>query len=79
MPAPADVASLLELVRPLAEGADVEADTPLLSTGILDSFAIGELLDAVRAEYGVDLPVEEVGVDNADTPEQLLELLRARG
>jgi acyl carrier protein len=79
MPAPADVETLLVLIRPLAQDGAIDPDTPLLSTGILDSFALAELLDVLAAEFEIELPVEEVGVDNADTADQLLALLRGRG
>lgn len=72
-----DLPELVSLIGPLADGERFDAETPLLSTGILDSFAIQELLVVVEERYGASIPVEELGVDNADTPAQLADLIQA--
>jgi acyl carrier protein len=72
-----DLPELVSLMIRLADGERFDADTPLLSTGILDSFAVQELLVMVEEHYGASIPVEELGVDNADTPAQLADLIQA--
>ena len=44
----------------------------MLSSGVIDSFHLAELLVSIEEEYGVVIPVSEIGVDNFDTPEQML-------
>jgi acyl carrier protein len=73
---------VVELVRSLVRPASgpIDTDTPLLSTGIIDSFAVAELLEAFATELGIEVPIEELGVDNADTPLAMAALLnRHRG
>lgn len=55
------------------------ADTPLLSSGLIDSLSMEELAASLEQEFGVSLDVSDLGFDNADTPEQLLTLVRGRG
>jgi acyl carrier protein len=76
------IGDVVELVQSIAENSGspltVEADTTLLSSGLIDSLAIVELQGALEASFGITLPLEELGFDNADTPEQLLTLVKSR-
>lgn len=51
---------------------EVGPDTPLLSTGIVDSFDVTALLGAIEDRYEVVIDPEEVDVDTFDTPIQML-------
>jgi serine O-acetyltransferase len=51
---------------------DVGPDTPLLSSGIVDSFDVTALLGAIEDRYEVVIDPEEVDVDTFDTPIQML-------
>lgn len=67
---------LLELLRGrVRRDSPFDQRTPLLSSGLVDSFHLAELIAAIEAEYGVRIPESEIGVDNFDTPEQMLELV----
>ena len=54
------------------------ADTPILSTGIVDSLSLAELIDAVASTCNVKIDVTEIGIDNADTPRQLAEFVESK-
>jgi acyl carrier protein len=69
------IAVLAPLVR---GGAALAADTRLLSTGLIDSFTVAELLGALEERFGVSLELEELGVDVADTPAMIAAVLAAR-
>jgi acyl carrier protein len=57
----------------------IEAGTPLISSGIVDSLRVAELLTLLEARYRVAIEPSEVGVDNFDTPDQIFRFLqRAR-
>jgi aryl carrier-like protein len=71
-----ELASLIELVAPLVPDVEIRPDTPLLSTGLLDSFGLVELA-ARLADRGIDVELDQLGADNADTCEQLLVALGA--
>jgi hypothetical protein len=71
------VQQIIDVVRGLASspGYAIEADTPLLSTGIIDSLSMAELLERLHEISGTTVDIEAMGVDNADTPAQMLELI----
>ncbi len=56
-------------------GAVLDADTPLLSTGIVDSFAVATLAQELTEAFGRAVPIESLGVDNADTARQIARLV----
>jgi acyl carrier protein len=75
-PTPEDLLQLIS--RELAvDGAD-DVATPLLSTGIVDSFRVAALLDLIEAHYGVAVDLTEVGIDNFDTAELMHRFVIAR-
>jgi acyl carrier protein len=59
------IRSELDIVYP------IEARTPLLSSGIIDSFRFATLLGALELRYGVSIDPANVGADNFDTPSQI--------
>jgi len=56
----------------------IDADTPLVSSGLVDSFAFPVLLSALESRFGVRIGPDEIGADNFDTPAQMLEFVRAK-
>jgi acyl carrier protein len=54
---------------------DLDADTRLLSTGIVDSFAIATLAQELTEAFGTHVSIESLGVDNADTARQIARLV----
>lgn len=48
-------------------GAGLDGDTSLTDLNIIDSTGIFELVHYIRVELGVDVPLEEVHVDNFGT------------
>lgn len=49
----------------------LEADTPLISSGIIDSFDVVALLTMVENEYRVSIHPEDIDVETFDTPAQM--------
>jgi len=56
----------------------LQADTPLFSSGIVDSFRVAALLTVLEARYGIRIDPRDIGVDNFDTPAQILKFLQQR-
>lgn len=65
---------MVEIVEPEVE---IEADTPLISTGVIDSFDITALIGAIEDTYGVIIDPEQIDVDTFDTPIQMLSRIQA--
>jgi acyl carrier protein len=69
-----ELLALLE--KELGPGLGLGPETPLVSTGIVDSLHFGWLLRELEAGFGVTIDPGEVGVDNFDTPAQMLAFVR---
>ncbi len=61
-----------------APGIAITPETPLLSSGLIDSLSMNELAVCLEQEFGVAMDVADLGFDNADTPAQLLALVESR-
>jgi len=73
------VNELIALLERWTHGAQpLTADTPLISTGLLDSFSVTALLLAIEDHYQLTIDPADVGVDNFDTPAQMIRFLAAR-
>lgn len=65
---------VMQAIAPLISrsGTDVIGeDMPLLSSGVIDSMGIAELGQLLSDAFGVDVSIDQLGFDNADTPAQL--------
>lgn len=60
------LATTLQIEEPL------DQDTPLISSGIIDSFDVVALLTMVETEYRVSINPEDIDVESFDTPAQML-------
>ncbi len=68
-----DVDDLIELIRvTVGISSEIGADSPLLSSGLVDSLNLITLLDALETRYGVTLATEEIDTETFDTPAQIL-------
>jgi len=54
------------------------ADTPLISSGIIDSFRVAALVTALESRYGVRIDLRQIGADNFDTARQMHRFLDTR-
>jgi acyl carrier protein len=50
----------------------------LISSGILDSFRLSWLIGALETRLGISIDPGEIGVDNLDTPRQILAFIRVQ-
>lgn len=66
-----DVGRLVEQLRLALANRDIDADTPLLSTGLVDSLGVVILTDLVEAEFGKELRPADVDASVFDTPAEL--------
>ena len=71
---------LLKLIgRIIGPGVELTADTPLLSSGLIDSFKFSELLMLIEDTRSISVDPSEVGTDNFDTPKQIEAYLAKAG
>lgn len=70
---------LLDLIK---RSFDIEFDigweTPLISTGLIDSLHVAKLLVILEKEYGKSINTHDVGTDNFDTPKQIERFLEKK-
>lgn len=60
------------------DAGELDADTPLLAWGVLDSLAMVDLLAFIEHELGVRIPDEEVMPQNFSTLAAIGQLVRRR-
>ena len=56
----------------------LEADTPLLSSGAVDSLGVLDLMMWLGEEFGIALEDEDFSPDNIETPVRLAAFVRSR-
>jgi acyl carrier protein len=68
-------------VRLLGEELDIEesfdGDTPLVSSGIIDSFDLVALLAVIEMRFQVTINPEELDIEVFDTPAQMFAYVQA--
>lgn len=68
---------LLEVLNDsLGLDGEIEADTALISSGLVDSFGVIGLLGDLESHYDVIIEPEEVDAETFDTPQQILDRLQ---
>jgi acyl carrier protein len=71
------VHELISLIkRELNIDLSVEPVTPLISSGLIDSFHFAALIAALESHYRVRIDPADIGVDNFDTPQQMYQFLQ---
>ncbi len=72
--------AVLEYIRNeyLEDDDDVELDanTPLISSGIVDSFSMVSLKRFLESEYGISIPDEEASAEAFDTVRSIVALVK---
>ena len=63
---------LNRLRKSLRLDATFDEETPLFSTGLIDSLNVFDIICIVEEVIGMEIPVEDVTLDNFDTVERLL-------
>jgi acyl carrier protein len=58
--------------------AEIEDDTPLFSSGLVDSVAFAELIVHVENESGVSFSPEDITLEHLDTIGRILRFVTAR-
>jgi len=58
--------------------ADSDADTPLFSSGVLDSVSMLNLIMFVEQHSGIEVRADEVTLDNFDTAGRIVRFVEAR-
>jgi len=73
---PDDVASVIREALSLRD--PIGTDTPLLTSGLIDSLNLVLVLDAIEFRYAVPVLSDDVTAETFDTPSQIAEFLRGR-
>jgi len=59
-----------------AKGPALAAESPLFSTGVIDSFGVLELIAFVERKYGVDIDLSAHALEDFDTAAKVAALVR---
>ena len=69
---------ILDRFLPGEDPERLGASTPLVTSGLLDSLSITELVGHLESEYGIEIAAHEIGVANFDSLELIGEFLRSK-
>jgi acyl carrier protein len=58
------------------DDVEVEADTPLISSGIVDSFSMVSLKAFLEKKYGISIPDDEATPEAFDTVDSIAEIVK---
>lgn len=72
------IRAMVENVEDL-EGVEVGAETSLIASGYIDSYDIISLIEHFETVCGVDIPFEDVSLEDFETPQSILNLLTRFG
>jgi len=67
---PEKIRSLLEITFGLQSG-ELRDDTPLFSSGLLDSFHLVEMISVLEKTSGRKIKPGEINLENLDTPDSI--------
>jgi acyl carrier protein len=71
-----DVSEFVNAIRDeFLPGETITADSPLLSSGAIDSLNISALLAFLESRFGAQIDLMDIGYDNFDTPSQMLQMI----
>ncbi|MBN2192280.1 MAG: acyl carrier protein [Polyangiaceae bacterium] len=63
---------LIDYITKTLEVEDVEVDTPLFSSGLLDSVTMLDLIAFIEKKARIEVEREDVTLDNFDTVERIV-------
>ena len=55
----------------------ISEDSPLFSSGLLDSFSLMELMTFLESDVGIRIGPDDLTLDNFDTTNRILEFVRS--
>ncbi|MEZ4629935.1 MAG: acyl carrier protein [Deinococcales bacterium] len=58
---------------------EIDNNTALLSSGLVDSFAFVAVLSLIEFEYGIEFSPSELTIENFDTIDSIIELTKQKG
>jgi acyl carrier protein len=61
------------------DDVELDADTPLISSGIVDSFSMVSLKRFLEKQYDVSLPDEEASAEAFDSVRSIIALVKRHG
>lgn len=71
-------AFLLEEFLPEEDPASLTDETPLVSSGVLDSIALVKLVAHLEETYDVEIEAHEMSADYLDTPARIVETIASK-
>ena len=69
---------ILERLLPGEDPERLGDATPLVTSGLIDSLSLTELVGHLESEYSIQVAAHEIGVTNFDSLQRIAELVRAK-
>ena len=71
--------TILDILREVNPFEEIEADTELIESGILDSLSIVYVMNELQAQFGIEIPEEYLQAESFCSAEQIKEILEKIG
>jgi len=72
------ILTVLKAVARANASTTIDAEVSLFDTGVLDSFALPELVSALEREFGIDIPTNDLTSDTFDSVDKIVSYLERR-
>jgi len=72
-------AYILSEFLPGEQPSNLRDETPLRTSGVLDSIAVLRLVSFLEQRYGIEVQAHEAGVENFDSLESIANFVRSKG
>lgn len=69
---------ILSEYLPGEEPENLQNDTPLVTSGVLDSISTLKLISFIEQEFSIQIKAHETGVENFDTIERIAALIERK-
>ena len=73
-----DIRQFLSELLPEGKMADVGDDTPLRTSGILDSMGLLRLVGMVEEKFGIEVSAYEAGIENFDRIDDIVAFVQRK-
>lgn len=67
--------TILDILREVNPFEEIEADTELIESGILDSLSIVYVMNELQAQFGIEIPEEYLQAENFCSASEIMEII----
>lgn len=74
----ASTKEIIDIVKQITQAADIDSDTELIESEILDSFAIAALVEAIQKQFDITVETEDLLPENFESADKISEFVNIK-